>query len=96
MATTKKAKGKAKTKRKPPIKTTSKKKAKAARKQPAKKALVRRTSVKKGRKTHAAVEATPTAPSAQPVAAASAPGLPAQAAPVGERIGVVTHYYSQP
>jgi hypothetical protein len=64
------------------------------RKKPAKKAPVRRASLKKARPTaKAAVKPTPPSPPAQPVAATPKPSLPAQPAPPGERIGVVTHYY---
>ena len=42
----------------------------------------------------AAIKPTPISPPAQPVPATPTPTLPAQPAPPGERIGVVTHYYS--
>jgi hypothetical protein len=65
------------------------------RKKPAKKAPVRRASPKKAKPTaKAAVKPTPASPPAQPVAATPMPSLPAQPAPPGERIGVVTHYFS--
>jgi hypothetical protein len=84
MATRKKAKGKAKAKRK---KTTGTKVAKrrrtgTVRKKRAKKAPVRRASPKKAR------------PPTQSAVATPIPSLPAQPVPPGERIGVVTHYYS--
>ena len=105
MATRKKAKSKSKTKRKKtrvtraatPRKTRGVRKTKAVRKKPAKKAPVRRASPRKARPTaKAAVKPTPvTSPPAQAVTAApTTPSLPAQPAPPGERIGVVTHYYS--
>jgi putative protease len=97
MATRKKAKGKTKAKRKktPITKATTRRKTTTVRKKPAKKALVRRASPKNARPTaNAAVKLTPTSRPAQPVAATSTPSLPAQPAPPGERIGVVTHYYS--
>ncbi len=103
MATKRKAKGRTKAKRKKtPItkaatrrKTTTVRKPKTIRKKPAKKAPVRRASPKKARSTaKAADKSTPARPSAQPVAARPMPSLPAQLAPPGERIGVVTHYYS--
>jgi translation elongation factor EF-Tu-like GTPase len=74
MPTRKKAKGKTKVKRKktPVTKATTRRKT-ATPKKRAKKAQIRRSSLKK---------ATPT------------PSIPAQPAPPGERIGVVTHYYS--
>ena len=97
MATRKKAKRKSKPKRKkaPVTKATTRRKTTTVRKKPAKKALVRRTSPKKARPTaNAAVKPTPVSPPAQPVAATPTPSPPAQFAPPGERIGVVTHYYS--
>ena len=97
MATRKKAKGKTKAKRKktPITKAATRRKARTVRKKPAKKAPVRRASPKKARPTaKAAVKPTPARPPAQPVAARPMPSLPAQPAPPGERIGVVTHYYS--
>jgi hypothetical protein len=80
MPTRKKAKGKTKVKRKKTAvaKATTRRKTATARKKPAKKAQVRRASPKK----------------AGPVAATPTPSLPAQPTPPGERIGVVTHYYS--
>ncbi len=103
MATRQKAKGKTKAKRKKARvtkaatrrKTTTVRKTRTIRKKPAKKAPVRRASPKKARPTaKAAVKPTPARPPAQPVAARPMPSLPAQPAPTGERIGVVTHYYS--
>jgi len=78
MATRKKAKGKAKTKRKKSPKT------KTVQKKPPKKAQVRRASPKKER---------PTAKAGAKTAPASQSAQPAQPALLGERIGVVTHYY---
>jgi Elongation factor Tu domain 2 len=94
MATRKKTKGKTKEKRKkaPVIKVGTGKKT-TVRKQPAKEAPVRRASPKKAR-PKAAVKPTPAGLPAQPVAASAMPSPPAQPAPPGERIGVVTHYYS--
>jgi hypothetical protein len=97
MATRKKVKGKTKAKRKktPITKATIRRKTTTVRKKPAKKALVRRASPKKARPTaNVAVKPTPASRPAQPVAATPTPSLPAQPAPPGERIGVVTHYYS--
>jgi hypothetical protein len=97
MPTRKKAKGKTKAKRKKShvTKATIRRKTTAARKKPVKKALVRRSSPKKGMSTaNAAVKPRPASPPAKPVAATPTPSLPAQPAPPGERIGVVTHYYS--
>jgi len=93
MATTKKAKRKTKARRKKATakaatrsKTKAAKKAvrktKTVRKKPAKKAPLRRTSPKKAR--------LPT----KPTAVTATPSPPAQPAPPGERVGVVTHYYS--
>jgi putative protease len=93
MATTKKAKRKTKARRKKATakaatrsKTKAAKKAvrktKTVRKKPAKKAPLRRTSPKKAR--------LPT----KPTAVTATPAPPAQPAPPGERVGVVTHYYS--
>src|SRR5207245_3374820 len=86
MATGKEAKGKtlAKRKKTTTTKTATRRKTRTVRKKRAKKAPVRRASPKKAR------------PPTQPVAATAMPSLPAQPAPPGERIGVVTHYYSQP
>jgi putative protease len=97
MATRKKAKGKTKAKRKktPVTKAATRRKTTAVRKKPAKKALVRRASPKKASPTaNAAGKPTPASRPAQPVAATPTPSLPAQSAPPGERIGIVTHYYS--
>src|SRR6266480_4902469 len=103
MATRKKAKSKSKAKGKktrvtkpaPRRKTRRVRKTRTIRKKPAKKAPVRRASPKKARPTaKTAVKPTPARPPAQPVAARPMPSLPAQLAPPGERIGVVTHYYS--
>jgi Elongation factor Tu domain 2 len=96
MPTRKKAKGKTKAKRKKShvSKATTRRKTAAAKKKPAKKALVRRSLPKKATPiANAAVKPRPASPPAQP-AAATPPSLPAQPAPPGERIGVVTHYYS--
>jgi hypothetical protein len=102
MATRQKAKGKTKAKRKKaPVtkaatrrKTTTVRKTRTIRKKPAKKAPVRRASPKKVRPTaKAALKPTPARRPEQPVAAKAMPSLPAQPAPPGERIGVVTHYY---
>jgi hypothetical protein len=90
----KKAKGKTKAKRRVTKAATPRKTA-AAKKKPAKKALVRRSSPKKAAPTaNTAVAPRAASPPAPPVAAAPMPRLPAQPAPPGERIGVVTHYYS--
>ena len=83
MPTRKKAKGRTKAKRKKPkvAKATTRRKTATAKKKPAKKAQIRRSSPKK---------VTPTANAASK----PTPSLPAQSAPPGVRIGVVTHYYS--
>jgi hypothetical protein len=103
MATRQKAKGKTKAKRKKtPVtkaatrrKTTTIRRTRTIRKKPAKKAPVRRASPKKVKPTaKAAVKSTPARPPAQAVAARPMPRPPAKPAPPGERIGVVTHYYS--
>ena len=97
MATRKKAKGKTKAKRKKilPTEATTRRKTRKVRKKLAKKAPARRTSPKKVRPAaNAAIKPTPISPPAQPVPATPTPTLPAQPAPPGERIGVVTHYYS--
>jgi len=92
MPTKKKAKGKTKAKRKkPPVTKATTRRKTAARKKPAKKALVRRSSTKKATPTgNAAVKPR----SAGPSAVTPMPSLPAKPTPPGERIGVVTHYYS--
>jgi hypothetical protein len=90
MATRKKAKRKPKTKRKKAAvtKASTRRKATAVRKKPANKTLARRASPKKARPTaNTAVKLAPASPPAQP-------RPPAQVAPPGQRIGVVTHYYS--
>jgi hypothetical protein len=92
MPTKKKAKGKTKAKRKkPPVTKATTRRKTAARKKPAKKALVRRSSAKKATPAgNAAVKPR----SAGPSAVTPMPSLPAKPTPPGERIGVVTHYYS--
>jgi hypothetical protein len=82
MATRKKAKGKTKAKRKKVTKVT-RSKATKTRKKPAKKTLGPRRAPKK---------AAPTA--AAKARAKLTPSPPAQPAPPGQRIGVVTHYFS--
>jgi hypothetical protein len=86
MATRKKTKRKTKAKRKKTavtkLATRKKTKTRTARKEPAKKAPIRRPSPRKTR------------PPTRPVTATPIPSPPAQPAPPGERIGVVTHYYS--
>ena len=99
MPTRKKAKGKTKTKAKRKkshvTKATTRRKTATARKKPAKKALVRRSSPKKATlSANAAVKPRPASPPEKPAAATPTPSLPAQPAPPGERIGVVSHYYS--
>jgi Elongation factor Tu domain 2 len=104
MATRKKGKSKSKSKGKRKktrvtkaatrTKTRRVKKTSAVGKNPRKKAA-RRTSPKKAKATpKAAVKPMPASPSAQPVTATQMPSLPAQPAPPGVRIGIVTHYYS--
>ena len=92
MPTRKKAKGKTKAKRKkPPVTKATTRRKTAARKKPAKKALVRRSSTKKATPAgNAAVKPR----SAGRSAVTPRPSLPAKPVPPGERIGVVTHYYS--
>ena len=91
MPTRKKAKSKTKAKRKKPPVTKATTRRKTARKKSAKKALVRRSSTKKATPTgNAAVKPR----SAGPSAVTPMPSLPAKPARPGERIGVVTHYYS--
>jgi translation elongation factor EF-Tu-like GTPase len=101
MATRKKTKGKAKAKRTPVTKAATRRKArtvrktKTIRKKAAKKAPIRRASPKKATPTaKAAAKPTPVSPLAQPEAVRPTPSLPAQPALPGERIGLVTHYYS--
>ena len=97
MPTRKKAKGKTTAKRKKSrvTKATTRRKTATARKKPAKKALVRRSSPKKAMPTaNTAAKPRSANSPAQPVAATPTSSLPAQPAPPGERIGVVTHYYS--
>lgn len=102
MATRKKAKSKTKAKRRKTRVTkaaTGRKTATVRRKtktvKPAKKAPVWRALPKKSRPTgQAAVRPTPARPPAQSAAAKPMPSSSAQPAPPGERIGVVTHYYS--
>ena len=88
-----KPKDKAATRRK----TTTVRKTKKFRKKAAKKARLRPASPQKARPTaKAAVKPAPVSPPAQPEAVRPTPSLPAQPGPPGERIGFVTHYYSQP
>jgi hypothetical protein len=105
MATRKKAKSKSKSKAKRKKTRVTKAatrrktgrvgKTSTVRKKPAKKAPVRRASPKKGtRAAKAAVKPPRARRPAQPKTATPMPSLPAQPAPPGERIGVVTHYYS--
>lgn len=82
MATRKKAKAKAKRRRAPARKPAARRKPAKAGKKPAKKAPVRRAPARKAR------------PAARPAAKPRPAGPPAQPAPPGERIGVVTHYFS--
>ena len=84
MAIRKKGKGKTKAKRKKTTvtKAATRRKTRTVRKKRAKKAPARRASRKKAR------------PPTPPAAATPMPSPPAQPAPPGERIGVVTHYYS--
>jgi hypothetical protein len=99
-----KRKGKAKRKKTLVTKATTRKKATAARKtkkirkKPPKKAPLRRVFPKKARPTaKIAVKPIPVSAPAQPEAVRPTPSLAPQPAPPaepGERIGVVTHYYS--
>jgi putative protease len=99
-----KRKGKAKRKKTLVIKATKRKRATAARKTKAvrkklpKKAPLRRVTPKKARPTaKVAVKPAPVSAPAQPEAVTPTPRLAPQPAPpaeLGERIGVVTHYYS--
>jgi len=96
MAIRKKVKRKAKAKRKKTTvtkvarrtKTRTGRKTSKARKKRAKKVPTRSTSPGKAKPPRKAK------PPTQPVAAKPMPSLPAEAAPPGDRIGVVTHYYS--
>jgi hypothetical protein len=102
MAIRQKARGKTKAKRrKTPAKAATRRKTKTVRKtrtirkKPAKSVRVRRASPKKASPpAKVAVKPTPASPLVQPVPATRTPSLPAQPAQPGERIGVVTHYYS--
>ena len=99
-----KHKGKAKRKKMRVSKVATRKKAtavrktKAIRKKAPKKAPVRRVSSKKAKPAaKVAIEATPASAPTEPEAVRPMPGLAAQPTPPaepGERIGVVTHYYS--
>jgi hypothetical protein len=84
VATRKKAKGKAKAKRKKTAvtKAVARRKTRTDRGKRAKKTPVQRISPKKARPPRHAAADTPM------------PSPPAEPAPPGERIGVVTHYYS--
>jgi hypothetical protein len=103
MATRKKVKGKGTAKRKktvgtkaaPRKKTTVARRTKTIRKKAPKKAPLRPASAKKARPTaKVAVKPTPISPPAGATGARPTPSPPAQTALPGERIGVVTHYYS--
>jgi putative protease len=103
-------KGKAKPRRKAPVaKPALRKRTLKGGKKPARKAPVRRASPVKARAAArpaakptaaapparpAAVKPAPARPPAPPAAPQPAPTPPPQPAPPGERIGVVTHYYS--
>lgn len=103
MAARKKVKSKTKTKRKTARvtkaaarrKTAPARKSKAARKKPPKKAPIRRASPKKRARTaKPRTKPTPSIPPVQPAAATPTPTPPHEPAPPGERVGVVTHYFS--
>jgi hypothetical protein len=71
------------------------KKAKTIRKKPPKKAPLRRALARKAKPTaKVAVKPTSVTAPAQSEAVRPTPSLAAQPAPPGERVGVVTHYYS--
>jgi hypothetical protein len=90
-----KRKRKRKRKKAPVTKATTRRKTTTVRKKPGKNAMVARPSPKKAKPTaNAAVKSTPVGPPAQPIAARLTPSATAQFALPGERIGVVTHYYS--
>lgn len=95
MATRKKAKGKAKRKKTRVINAAKRKKAttvrktKTTRKKPAKKA-----PLKAGPSAKIAIRPTPNSPPAQPEAVRATPSAQPPPAEQGERVGVVTHYYS--
>ncbi|HSB49537.1 MAG TPA: hypothetical protein VLD15_08485 [Burkholderiales bacterium] len=75
----------------------ARKKAKPKRKKaPAKRPAARKKAVKKPAKRAPVRRAAPAArkPAARPAAPRPAPVSPASMAPPGERIGVVTHYFS--
>lgn len=84
MPARKKAKAKAKRRKAPAAKPAARKKTARAAKKPAKKAPIRRASPAKAK------PAARRAPAAKPKPASP----PAQPAPPGERVGVVTHYFS--
>ena len=106
LTTRMKAKRKGKAKRKKMLvskvaarkKATAVRKTKAIRKKAPKRAPARRVSSKKAKPAaKVAVEAAPASASAEPEAVRPMPGFAAQPTPLaepGERIGVVTHYYS--
>jgi hypothetical protein len=74
---------------------TTRRKTTKVRKNLAKKAPSRRASQKKVRPAaNAAIKPTPVSSPAQPVVATPTATLTAQPAAPGQRIGVVTHYYS--
>ncbi len=75
----------------------ARKKAKPKRRRaPAKRPAARKKTAKKAAKRAPVRRAAPVArkPAARPAAPAPAPVSPASMAPPGQRIGVVTHYYS--
>jgi hypothetical protein len=104
MAIRKKAKRKTKAKRKQTTvtkvatrtKTRTGRKTGKARKKRAKKVPVRPASPRKAKPPPRKAKPPPrkAKPAKQPVAAKPMPSLPAEPAPPGDRIGVVTHYYS--
>ena len=72
------------------------KKAKAKRKAPAKRPVVRKKTAKKPAKKAPVRRVAPKArkPAARPVRAKPAPLTPVALPPPGDRIGIVTHYFS--
>jgi putative protease len=89
MAAKKKAKGKVKGKSK------TRRKAKAARKPAARKKAARKQVSRKKAPVRRAPAKAKRAPARKPAPAKPLPAAPAVAAPPGQRIGIVTHYFTE-
>jgi putative protease len=80
--------------RKKKVKAKAKAKPKTKRKVPAKKPAARKKPAKKKAAARRAPAKKKTKPAARPAAKPKPAPSPAPAAPIGERVGIVTHYFS--